>query len=346
MHRHHRSLVLLSGLSLTLAASACGSLDANSGVSPPLATIGGAIVEAPGAPSASGNIRVAVVWRALDSGQVSVSQDLPVQPKFPSSFQIQLDIPPPASALISGQDLEALFFPTPTAGTCGIPVDGGEGCSDAAAPAVDAGLPSLADWSIGVGIVVAYEDVNDNGQLDLVANDASSYVDEIVGVNNDLAILYFQGATRGSGAPPAFPGTTGTPSLGFNLYRHVVCEAVAVDGDAGSPDAGGACPPDGFLPMTTPYDFTLTGKPEGSTIMCQSSASDMSTVHLDVHPSGSAPTGGYPAAGSAGLQCSPDGTSYTVTTCAPMTMGLCQQNVCTGDQWEAPTPVPSDWPCP
>jgi hypothetical protein len=328
---------------LALSAIACGALDGNPGSSPTLVTLKGQVVSAPGASPLDGDVRVAVVWQGFMPGQFNVSEDLPVQPEFPSSFQIQLDTPPPAQSMVGSSTL----FGQPSSSvtpTCGIPVDGGDGCPDAGLESVDAGgAPDATSSQLAVGIVVAYLDKNGNGQLDLVPTGASSYTDEIVGVNNDLAIVYLQ--LGSDGALPTLPYPAGSYVAGYNLLRHVECEAIATPGDAGDGDAG-ACPSSGFLPFDTLYTLAVTGKPEGSTIMCQSDEAHMSSGTVNSYPSGTVPPGGWPSPGAAGLACASDGSSYTLTSCQGVAKGLCEENVCTVDQYEAPSPLPSGWPCP
>jgi hypothetical protein len=53
---------------------------------------------------------------------------------------------------------------------------------------------SNADFRMAYGYVVAYEDVNGNGQLDLLQEDASEYVDRIVARAAEQRVVYAEGA--------------------------------------------------------------------------------------------------------------------------------------------------------
>jgi hypothetical protein len=338
-------------LALLVAASAtaCGSLEGNTNTPPVLATLEGEIDTVSGVTPPSGNVRVAVVWQGILPDTFNVAEDLPVQPMFPAKFQIQFDAPPPTSALQSVQKVIGLFGArsgsTPTTGAC-FPGDGG--CPEASAPApVDAGTPPDAgDLQMAVGIVVAYLDLNGNGKLDLVQTGATSSPDEIVGVNNDLAIIYLQGDPP-SPALLSDLGAVGNPTLGYSLYRHSECALMPSSSDAAatSEDDGGDCAGTGFLPFDTLYTLTMTGKPEFSTLLCKSSPDTSGSVN--VYPDGATPPGGYPLSGSPGLVCSSDGKSYTLTTCKSVPAGLCEVPSCTSDEYELPSMVPTGWiwPC-
>jgi hypothetical protein len=336
-------------LALLLAASAtaCGTLEGSTGTSPVLATLKGEIETVSGVTPPSDAVRVAVVWQGILPNMFNVAEDLPVQPVFPASFQIQFDTPPPMSALQSVQGIVSLFGPrsgsTPTTGAC-FPGDGG--CPEASAPAPDdASEPDAGDLQMAVGIVVAYLDLNGNGKLDLVQTGASSSPDEIVGVNNDLAIIYLQGDAPSPAVLSAL-GAVGNATLGYSLYRHSECALMpSSDAATATGDGGDDCADTGFLPFDTLYTLTMTGKPEFSTLLCQSSPDTSGSVN--VYPDGATPPGGYPLSGSPGLVCSSGGKSYTLTTCKSIPEGLCEVPSCTSDEYELPSMVPTGWiwPC-
>ncbi|HXN32682.1 MAG TPA: hypothetical protein VN894_12505, partial [Polyangiaceae bacterium] len=131
--------------SLACAAAAlsvaCGSLDGHTGTPSTLATVRGQMTNATNL-SLTADVRVAVVW--LNNGpSYNVAEDLPVQPVFPSNFVIQLNEPPPPGAFLTSN--QGLTF------------------------------------QVAMGFVVAYEDLNGNGKLDLVQNDAGAFTDKIIG---------------------------------------------------------------------------------------------------------------------------------------------------------------------
>jgi hypothetical protein len=260
------------------------------------------------------DVRIAVVW-LTQSGGYSVSEDLPVQPVFPSSFVIQLTSPPPAAAIVS---------------------QGGA--------------------QLAAGVVVAYEDLNGDGMLDLVPSDAGSFIDKIVGANPDVYVAYISGPVP---ADATGNGVLGAPSSGYNLLQSGTCQATmpggaTPDADAGAgPDSGNCAP--AWLPIDTPYDMTLTSNPQVNEIMCQGygqmgsgSTGAGSSGAWDVAQQG-APIGGYPAPGAPGLVC--DGaTSYAYSpACVEQQTSLCTSiEVCqsTSTVELGGAAPPAGWPCP
>lgn len=304
--RNH--LLFSSALLSVLAATAggCGNLDGHTGTQQPLATIQGSL-DAQGGFSAPGNdVRIAVVWIDAVNG-FSVSEDLPIQPVFPSSFVIQLTAPPPASAMITESSIQ-----------------------------------------VAQGVVVAYEDLNGNGKLDLVAADAGQFIDKIVGANPSMDIVYVAGTIPADLLPDS--GQVGTPQSGYNLFQMGTC---VVTPDAGLDEAGAhplTCDSQWF-PMSTPYDLTVSESPKQNEIMCQGygagtsgEGSGGSTWYVDQNGT---PPGGYPAAGAQGLVC--DGQqSYVFTTCADQQLTLCtDMEVCdTSSVALGSAAPPAGWPCP
>ena len=197
-------LVLANALvSVAAAPLGCGSLDGHTGTPGTLATVQGGLVN-PSGYSVQNDVRVAVVWRNLDNSRPQieyiVSQDLPVRPVFPSSFVVQLDGPPPAAALH-----------------------------------VQEGY----DFPVGEGVVVAYEDLNGNGKLDLVPDDAGAFIDQIVGANEDMALIYIGGPI-----PPQLAqnqqNIIGTPMSGYNIVRAPKVTCGGSTGSGGSSSGAGS----------------------------------------------------------------------------------------------------------
>jgi hypothetical protein len=315
-----RTKLLFSTLLSALAASsaACGSLDGHTGSPTTLATVQGALTNSGNVPVGN-DVRVAVVWMDLNQpGGLSVSEDLPVQPVFPSNFVVQLTQPPPASSMQT--------YP----GT---------------------------STEIGVGVVVAYEDLNGDGKLDLVPNDAGAFIDKIVGANSNLYLVYIGGPV------PTFQNAVnviGTPSPGYNIFQSSPC----AHPDPQAPDAGGApqpddagitgdggavCPPDQWLPITTPYDLPVSNDPQVNEIMCANGPSGGAgggggTIwYVDQN---GIPPGGFPAAGSPGLTCR-GSTGYEYKSCKTTQLLCSSETFCEDDVVElgAASP-PSGWPCP
>jgi hypothetical protein len=228
----------------------------------------------------------------------NVAKDLPVQPVFPSNFVIQLDEPPPQSAFITGT--QGLTF------------------------------------QIAQGFVVAYEDLNGNGKLDLVQDDAGAFVDKIVGANTQgMSLIYLQGTL-----PPNDAGLVDSsgksPSLGYNLFLPVLCA-----GDGG--DAGGTNQCEiHFFDVSSSYDLEISNDSEVNQLMCANFGSRGATYGWSVDTQGT-PPGGYPAPGASGLTCNGT-TSYTYSQCQVVHNGLCEETHCHVDLGSAL--APAGWPCP
>lgn len=325
-----RRLVFASALCSAALVSAgafctgCGSLDGDTSSSTTLATVHGQLSNAGDVPVGN-DVRVAVVW--LSQGpSYSVAEDLPVQPVFPSQFVIHLDSPPPQGVMFS--------------------------------PKGD----TSSGFQVAFGFVVAYEDLNGNGKLDLVQSDAGAFVDKIVGANESLALVYLQGTIPSGGNLADSSGTL--PSPGYNLYAMANCTLPPPDvsatggctdgGTSGSPSApaadGGTCVPSQWLGIDTPYDLAVSAAPEINQLMCQSFGQGGSTAGASGAPwyvdKQGTPPGGYPPAGAQGLVCT-SATSYDYAQCQTIHDGLCDETQnCTYTSVDlGSAPTPPGWPC-
>ena len=372
------------------ALVACGSLDSQTDSAPALATLQGSLVNPTSVDVSSGAaVRVAVVWRGLTFGQFNVVEDLPVQPVFPSAFTIAFDGPPPAAAMNSEAPEQAPATSGPSSGSSPVPAGDEAGAGPGPTPDASGGLATgdggsadvpdaLTVQSQGVspldtpvnqtapayavGTVVAYLDQNHNGKLDLVADGASAYVDQILATNQEISIAYFEGAI-----PEVFlhqEGVVGGPKDGYNLVRVPLCNvhpvhplnpnpnpnpACPATADAGA-DAG-PCPPEAWLDMTTPYPLTVATSPAVASLMCLDSNGP------GVSSTGTGPAGPfdpalqpaqYPLPCDPNLMCASDGSDYLFATCTEISQGLCKGTLlsCTSVGYARPTPTPADWPCP
>jgi hypothetical protein len=287
--------------------AACGSLDGHTSSPSTLATVQGELSLAADAPTMPDHVHVAVIWQTAVAGQFDVAEDLPVQAVFPSQYMLQLTEPPPPSAISH-----------------------------------DPGHP---EFSFAYGVLVAYEDRNGNGTLDLVPDDAGGFIDRIVATNPSRALVYLDSST---GSLPSPDAATGTPTLGYNLITQ---DCTPLDGSLMGPD-GGYCDWNVFLPISTnSYDLPFSSDPKLNDLMCQTygttgSSSDSVTT-WDVNTTG-APPGGYPVPGAQGLTCEADGSSYTTQACRTVAMNLCvSQDVCMGEQVVlGGAAMPAGWPCP
>ena len=303
-----RSLALFAGTAAAVAlCAACGSLNGSTGTPPTLATLHGAMTNSTNV-GLTAAVRVAVVWLNAGTGY-NVAEDLPVQPVFPSNFVIQLDEPAPQSALVS---------PAPW------PSDRGP-----------------LTFQIAEGFVVAYEDLNGNGKLDLVQDDAGTFVDKIVGANTqEMILVYLQGAL-----PPDSVGLVDSsgksPSLGYNLYSVLPCA-----GDGGDAGCTAQCREAHWFDVNSPYDLEVSNDPEVNQLMCANFGAHGSSASTSwsVDMQGTSP-GGYPAPGANGLTCQA-AASYTYSQCQVVHDGLCEETNCTELMVNlGNTPAPAGWPC-
>jgi hypothetical protein len=189
-----------------------------------------------------------------------------------------------------------------------------------------------SSFETAAGYVVAYEDLNGDRMLDLVPNDAGQFIDRIVGASSDMVLVYVQGPA--SGLP------SGGPSLGYNI-------ALLLPRDGGDQAVQ-------WLPMSTPYNLTLSTDPSANAIMCRQgaahgaagggSSTPIPVWYIDQRGT---PWGGYPAPGMPGLMCE-GSTGYTYSGCLTAHDGLCSTtNVC--EQWNVAlgsASPPAGWPCP
>ena len=275
------------------------------------------------------------------AGEFNVAEDLPVQPVFPSSFQIDLDAPPPESAMIDGSDFYGSPEPTsPTGPNGAVPSTGWVSLENA----------STSDLQVAVGTVVAYVDQNGNGKLDLVPDGASGYVDKILATNEDELVIYLQGSIPSAAADPSGR----MPTEGYNLYQRcdVMLPSSPAPGSICAEDAGapqGSCPATQWQAPSTKITLSVSTDPQVSSIMCLSNASSGSSSQ---GASPGVPMTGqpaqYPLPCDPALQCTaPDGSSYTYTSCQTISQGLCEgtSTSCTSVAYARPDPVPSAWPC-
>jgi len=152
----------------------------------PLASIKGtlSVSSTVQATAPAGSIRIELAWFTPNSAAVRIaSQNVPVSTQLPAQFEIGLTGAPPAQAVwtpgnFTPSDLlwTTLHLPAPAAGQ-----------------------------SFAIGQVLAYEDLNGNGVLDMVGVDATSAPDRIVAA--DLGHILFSAGGYGRvsyGAPDGY----------------------------------------------------------------------------------------------------------------------------------------------
>ncbi len=334
-----RSLAMLVPVgALTLA---CGSLG-DDGKRAPLAVIDGQLTQASTVPSTatSSNVRIAVVWS--DGKHYIASQDIPATPVFPSKFHLELTDPPPAAAMNRG----GLGGDGAGEGTPPATGSGTRGLSGGGLRLTDKGAAWPADLAVALGTIVAYDDKNGNGKLDLVDEDASSYLDGILGANQSLGLIYVEG----SSVPDSLKLPNGTkPSLGYGLLRFAFCaEATIVT--PGEKANEPPCNDDtGWLPPTTLYELPLTAEPKFASFMCKNGGGGGGSEGVVGQPQiGPGPSAAWPAKSDEKVKCAADGKSYLYQTCTPHSQGLCKDTItdCRTSNWTFPgTTPPAEWPC-
>jgi hypothetical protein len=335
-----------------LGLLACGGLDANPNDKAPLATIVGELSN-PGnlMASSASNVRIALLWgrESDDFGNFQASTDLPVQPVFPSRFQIALRDAPPAAMMYnpfekrsagSGGELPddppiAKGQPMPDQG-------GGGGVPGGTAPPAPMGLqpqnhndtpdPQLVNLRVALATVVAYEDRNGNRRIDPVEYDATGFVDRIVAANRNLLVVYFDGAVPASDR--LRDGNGQLPKSGYNVYRAAKAEcANSTDekpiagpsgGSSGSNGTSGGAPalpvlpeecnaaPSEWLPMSTLFELKLTDSPEINQWMCKNGkAGDSPSVTLPPGVPQMGRPAQYPSPTDPKLKCNSGGAGYS-----------------------------------
>jgi hypothetical protein len=332
MMRRKYVLLLLASLGSTIA---CGNLGDDT-ARPPLVVLDGQLTQASTSPAPASNVRVAIIWQTTTS-EFKTTHDVPVTPVFPSQFRLELRDPPPASAMLRGPgSADDAVDPTQ---------DNNSGLGQRSHPL---NQPTTGN-SFAIGTIVAYEDLNGNGRLDLISADAPA-LDRILGANDALAVIYVEGSA------PADP--LGTPGAimpgyapGYNLLRSPSCRRQPATGNVPTPTT---CELPTWLPLTTLYDLPITADPQLADLMCGSttSSSESSATKTNTTPGQELPPApgpnGWPAKDAPGLICQPDGKSYAVVHCTSTSKGLCKgtRQDCTQESYRLPAELPpAEWPC-
>ena len=314
------SLLLVLGCLGSLLA--CGDLGDDDDA--PLAVIEGQLTSQSALSTAPSTVRVAVVWSTGTTG-FKASMDIPASPVFPSQFRLELRDPPPASAMASSTPSR------PTDPTTDNPtsVDPPSATSSLSRPLTN----QPPSYSYAIGSVVAYEDLDGDGRLGLI-DVGTPPTDRVLGTNEELLVVYFEGDTSGVVPPP--------PTRGYNLLRSPRCTRPR----RGEPVV---CPPVSWLPSTTLYELPLTADPQLAEQMCRSADGQVSAGSSRIHEPAPAPgSKGWPDRDDPNLLCSPDGKSYDYFECVEGSLGLCKGTFeeCDQYKWTMPSATPPpEWPC-
>lgn len=372
MNRLH--LALLASSSLGIATIACG------GISDPnridgegtVATVSGALTGT----SVPANARVALVYRKITatsdgSASVEVASDVPVV-----AGKFTMNLGTPADHYFA--DLEGASFADTGSGSSGssgstdappplpandpAPTPGGSGGRAFFSP--KAGNVAKRDI-VGGGITetlkgaiagfVVYADTNGNGKLDLQGPTAST-PDQILGGNQELLLVNLKGG--GTLDYEKLRDKSGIlPTAGFNLAwtegRWLPLNVVELKLSSSAQLPTPVCGYGGY-----------SGGGSGGEPTPMPAPVDAGTSYPGPYPDDAGiGYGPYPAPGSPGLYCAPDGRSFTYSppfSCPPYeppVPGLCSGSVydvatpCAGAGGYAETlpssgTVPVGWPCP
>ncbi|MBX3201710.1 MAG: hypothetical protein KF894_26470 [Labilithrix sp.] len=313
-----RANVLLA-LGSVATLLACGDLDDADKL--PLAVIQGQLSTSNDGVRPASDVRVAVVWSSSATG-FRTSVDVRASPVFPSKFRLELSDPPPAAVMVRPSD-----GPSPA------PTEDNTNPNPPTRPKTTHATSSVA---YAIGSVVAYEDLDGDGQLGLIDADTPP-TDRVLGANEELVIVYVEGDPAGLGATD---GST-KPVRGYNLLRQPRC--------APSKRGPVTCAEPVWLPITTLYELPLTADPRLAEQMCRSAGGQShASANKRLPPKPAPGPDGWPARDDASVACSADGNSYKYFRCSSTSIGLCKgtSETCMEETWTLPTtPAPAEWPC-
>jgi hypothetical protein len=325
-----RTSLGLAFLLLPACGTQSGLGDANT-APPPVAVVRGQLTVSPAiaASADSGNIRIELAWYTPGGASDRiVGQDVPVTAALPAQFELSIQGAPPAEAIWTGP-----------------------GTGDAGAPWF-ASLPS-AGQTFAIGQVLAYEDLNGNGKLDMVGVDATSAPDRIVA--GDTSYLLY--ATGGYGSNEWSPIGT-KDGYGFLVENTSPTNDTTIT----------------WSPITTPVTLAPTG-PEWNLLMCTNYSPLVESNNLPdeslwpgIQGLRDAPIASadlvFPSSDEPLLSCSPGGTQYCIDACpAPNDQFYVCQTYDTGADLNAGAPYcighfawvpncytmpsvqPAGWPC-
>ncbi len=274
------------GLLLVLATLASCGTAAGPGYDPPVLTLHGAITRSDVPTPAT--VRLALLWkrRPPEGTTLGVAQELSVRAEFPVSFEASVSALPPEEAMTPG--------------------------------------PAGSGYRFAVGTVLAYDDRNGNGKLDLAPLDGTPDADVILGAPERLSVYYLEG-TPGSDLPAGV-------KPGFNLWVEPALSDPTPPAAVCGPTADG---PVQILRPDSDVSIALTASPALTRLICE----DRPETAPNAGPLGQPMT--YQAT------CSPDGTSYVLERCTDPA-GLCHQAWCYYQCGSLPPggTKPAGWPCP
>jgi hypothetical protein len=350
-HRTCSALLLTS----TFLAPACGDLVASDDPGEPIAVVTGTLLSAE-ALDVQGELRLAILWGAdRTNGYAVAGQVAELESSFPAGFRILLREPPPATAL-NTRETQRL---AEVADTCTWHLDDELAEGDPATPAevaecvermtaaAEAGCVDVAADETGLcedvarslastdkifsateayaqGRLVAFDDRNGNGALDLIAPGTSELVDQIVWLDTDHMLSWREGEAVDGAPPPGF----------------AVVSVRCPEGSAGA-DEGRMCPR--WHGADEPLTLTLVPMALGPREHCAE------VTGPEVERAGTIPAQSAANPPPAGGHCTENGLTYLLpSVCTPRIEGdLCGATVCESVVYyiEDPETPPANWPC-
>jgi hypothetical protein len=212
---------------------------------------------------------------------------------------------------------------------------------------------------IAEGLLVAYEDVKQNRQLDLQQHTSEGYADHVVAYNRDLRLIYAEGL-------PDEGSTALTQRYGVPIENGFAI--VYSERDAGSPSPFSASPAqerlERFTELGHTYELAAAPRLSGA-----SNPVDVDRLMCEIKPisprrgwwsplfhlSGRPPVYPTPYRGENRIievVCAEDGSFLEERRCDLKSSSRhpCSAyepvDNCSSDVWYRPDPAPSDWPCP
>jgi hypothetical protein len=301
---------------LALSAAGCGGLSGTTDEPSTLVTLQGEIDNSMRIPVDSSSFRLAVVWTSVplqpdgSSSVLRTAEDIAVTPSFPAAFQLALKQTPPPEVFISSPD---------------------------------------GAYKVAGGSLVAYEDSNHNGKLDILDAHSTATIDRVLAVMENPMIFYIEGDVAAfrlrddEGKPPS----AGFQFFNYDEGAHPCAQPpTIVDGPS-------SCPTVLFQPITTPLTLSLSLDPALYTAICSyTKDTDPTSSKEETHVDGSlSDFGGHlPDKTDPHLVCRPDlsaflyeteTTSSGTTPCTPKTVhthALYLYDPSFADQWPCPLP--------
>lgn len=267
-----KTFTLAALTTLAVGLGACGGVDDRTDDVSTLAQLQG-VVSDPNNVGVRNELRLALVWfndydPSLFDGETIddsffdlfvASDELTISPSFPAGFTLNLTAPPPPEVI--GELLR-------------VPGINNEG---------DEYLPPLVNVRNAQGVIVVYHDRNGNGRFDIVAPDATEFLDDVVGMAPRALVTWLEGDLPAELTPP---GTQGQPKAGYNvilspndLVRAEVYGPFSYRLDYGVNLLAG---PFDWRSPDEPLNVEISDAPALDTIMCPTMLGDVGAGCIDM----------------------------------------------------------------